>query len=143
MLTRLHAKLLTKPELWLHPLGIEFRELVSLLGDRGWQESESDWTGCTDCVVDEERYKLIATIDAGIVVGYIHDTGVYREKPAERLRKLNECLDFYGSKSELGFVVDNGFGYLYRSKDAAIRAAYSYVADIFSVSYSRLERKQH
>ena len=61
------------------------------------------------------------------------------------VRKLSEFLDFYGAdgtEHELDFILDNGFGLLYRSKNSRVRAAYSYVADVFSVSLSRLERAE-
>ena len=142
MLTEWRAKRLMKPSLLLHPLGMQFGELAGQLLPRKPRAEVSDWLGCTDHVFEDADYKLIATVEGGSVVGYVHDTVIYRARKAQLLRKLNEFLEFYGATDELDFVVDNGFGLLFRSKSGNLRAAYSYVADIFSVELFRLERVQ-
>ena len=142
MLTEWRAKRLTKPSLLLHPLGMQFDELAGCLQPLKSRTDMSDWLGCTDHVFEDADYKLIATVEGGSVVGYVHDTEIYRAKEAQVLRKLNEFLEFYGATDELALVVDNGFGLLFRSKSGKMRAAYSYMADIFSVELSRLERVQ-
>jgi hypothetical protein len=142
MLTEWHARRLTKPSLLLHPLAMHFDELAAQLQPRKPRQATSDWRGCTDYVFEDADYKLIATVEDGSVVGYVHDTGIYRAKRAQLLRKLNDFLEFYGAGDELEVVVDNGFGLLFRSKSGKLRAAYSYVADIFSIELFRLERVQ-
>lgn len=134
------AKRLPKPPLRLHPLGMSFDQLAASLAPLQPRTETSDWAGCIDHVFEDDEYKLIASVESGVVVGYVHDTGIYRATRRQVMRKLNDFLDFYGAEDPLDFVADNGFGFLYGSRNKQLRAAYSYVADIFSVSLFRLER---
>lgn len=77
----------------------------------------SDWSACVDHVFQNDEYTLIASVEEDVVVAYVHDTEIYRNKPTQRLRKLTEFFDYYGSERPLTFIVDNGFGYLYKSND--------------------------
>jgi hypothetical protein len=141
-LTEFRAKLLAKPSLLLHPIGVSFGTLASALTHMRTSEEESEWLGCSDHTFENEAYKLIVSVEAGVVVAYAHDTDIYRYKPTQRIRKLDEFLNFYGSTHPLSFTVNNGFGLLYQSNDNVLRAAYSYTMDIFSVSYFRLNHRR-
>ncbi len=106
-------------------------------------DEPSEWEGCIDYVLDEPDYKLTAHLENGVVVGFIHNTSRYRDRSHHRIRKLIDLLEFYGGKEENEFdlIVDNGYGYIYRTPDKSLRASYSYVCDIFSTSYFRLDRR--
>ena len=123
------------------PLDIPLEELKRQFPGITPLEEESDWIGCTDYRFETDDYTLIAHVENDRVVGYIHNTERYREKPHLTVRKLIDLLEYYGEKSEFEFIVDNGFGNLYRSKDKSLRASYSYIFDIFSTSYFRLDRR--
>jgi hypothetical protein len=145
MFVEWRAKRLAKPSLRLQSLGISFEQLTADLAPLQARTETSEWVGCVDYVFEDNDYKLIASVESGVVVAYVHDTDIYRATQPQVVRKLNDFLDFYGAEGtehELDFVLDNGFGLLFRSKNSRVRAAYSHVADIFSVSLSRLERAE-
>lgn len=125
------------------PLGITLEELLGRFPDMRPADEPSDWEGCTDYVLKEADYKLTAHVENSVMVGCIHDTDRYRDKPHRRMRKLIDLLEFYGGNGENEFsaVMDNGYGYIYRTPDKSLRASYSYVCDIFSTSYFRLNRR--
>jgi len=123
------------------PLDLPLEELKGHFPGITPSVEESEWVGCTDYTFVTEDYTLTAQVENDKVVGYIHNTERYRQKPHLMIRKLIDLLEYYGERSEFEFTVDNGFGNLYRSKDKSLRASYSYICDIFSTSYFRLERR--
>ena len=141
MFDRIRALFTRDPDLIDVPLGLSLAELQKRLTGMECSELESEWESCTDYEFLRDSYRLTATVQSGIVKGYIHDTAVYRNAGHRRIRKLIHFLEFYGEDSDLLHMVDNGAGHLYRSEDRSVRAAYSYLCDVFSVSYFELDRK--
>lgn len=142
--TVIFARLLSvfapEPKLHLLPLGLPLEFIKQQFADVLPVEEESSWSDTIAYGFDLPGYRLIAEVQDGVVKGYVHDTEVYRHWTFQRLRKVDTLLAFYGKESPFRFIMDNGFGVLYRSENGLLRAAYSHM-DIFSVSLFELKRK--
>lgn len=140
MLSHLLTRFVPGPLLYAAPLGIALAELSQRLSLPEPTVEESSWLDAIDYRFTLPDYILIAQVSDGLVKGYIHNTERYRRWNFLRAKKLASLLSLYGEQSPFRFIIDNGFGHLYRSEDGRIRAAYSHL-DIFSVSLFELKRR--
>ncbi len=134
LLNRLRAWFIPSPQLIVIPLGTKVDDLFKQYKMVAESEEESYLEGCTHYEISLRDQDLTVAVDDGEVKGVIYRTENYGDSEQERVRKLRFYLEAHGQKSRLKFKVNNGFGFLYRSCDDETRAAYSYAADIFSIS---------
>lgn len=134
LLNRIRAWFLPSPQLIVIPLGTRLDDLFKQYKMVSESEEESYLEGCSHYEISLREQEITVAVDDGEVKGVIYNTEKYGNSEHERVRKLRFFLQAHGQESRLRFIVNNGFGFLYRSRNNETRAAYSYAADIFSIS---------
>jgi hypothetical protein len=134
LLNRLRAWWIPPPQLIVIPLGTKVDDLFKEYKMVTESEEVSYLEGCSHYEIALRDQKITVAAGDGEVKGVIYRTEIYGDSEQERVRKLRFYLEAHGQESRLKFIVNNGFGLLYRSCDNETRAAYSYVADVFSIS---------
>ena len=134
LIDRIKAWFLPAPELTIVPLGADFDEVQRELKMLKPLEEESHLKDCEHYEYDLRDQRITIAVDDGKVRGVIYDTDTFGHDAPHQIRKLRHYLSAHSAGDQLRFLVNNGFGFLYRSSSGETRAAYSYAADIFSVS---------
>lgn len=119
---------------------MSFQELRERLPGLQHSPKSSEWLNCVDYRYEDQQSRTTFTVKDEIVSGVIYATDVYGGYGFLRMRKLRYFLQQNASDSPMAFVLDNGFGYTFRSSDGKRMATYSYMMDIFATYYSSLER---
>ncbi|HSI62696.1 MAG TPA: hypothetical protein VLE43_06240 [Candidatus Saccharimonadia bacterium] len=136
----LRIALTRAPKLIEAPLGERIEELCARLPSLSESEEPSDWLDCTDYRLESDDYVFHATAKDGVVVAVIHDTDRHREGGMKRVKKMMHLLKVYAGASDFEQILDNGFGFTYRSVDGKRMATYSYACDVFSVYEADLQK---
>ena len=140
-LFRLRLALLRKPQMIEAPLGESFEALQSRLPGLTLSDSPSDWVDGVNYTLKLPDYTFYATVKDDRVVAVIHNTDRYRDTGPQRIKKLFYFLEIYAGESSFEQVLDNGFGFSYKTKDDKVCATHSYVCDIFSAYYRDLVKR--
>ena len=142
MLDRIRAWTLPAPNLEVIALGTPIDEVYQRY--KLIKESdEASLAGCKQYEFSVGDQDIMLDVDEGEVVGVAYDPATYGDTEAQRLRNLKFYLQEHSRESKLKYLVNNGFGFLYRSRDDQTRASYSYAYGIFSVSRQKYGMVHH